>query len=145
MSWLKAVSALALRVRGLLGTVRPMQAAGPAPLEHTAPHGNKPSALHTNHQHQPAPTPQSPSNVRAPSTSTGQKLGSERRTVSVEQVLTAAGSKSQIPARQRLQLAKQARRHVMTVASQIKAAAKRTPAQAPAQTHTASPSGVLGN
>jgi len=145
MSWLKAVSVLALRVRALLGTVRPMQAVGPVSLEHTAPHGNKPSALHTNHQHHPALTQPSLSNVRAPSTSMGQKLGSERRTVSVDQVLTAAGSKSQIPARQRLQLAKQARRHVMTVASQIKLAAKSSPVKTPAQTHMDSQSLVRGH
>jgi hypothetical protein len=75
----------------------------------------------------------------------GQKLGSERRTVSVEQVLIAAGSKSQIPARQRLQLAKQARRHVMTVASQIKLAAKSSPVKTPAQTHMDSQSLVRGH
>jgi hypothetical protein len=145
MSWLKAVSVLALRVRALLGTVRLMQAVGPASLEHTAPHGNKPSALHTNHQHHPALTPQSPSSDHALLISTGQKLGSERRTVSVDQVLTAAGSKSQIPARQRLQLAKQARRHVMTVASQIKLAAKSSPVKTPAQTHMDSQSLVRGH
>ena len=145
MSWLKAVSVLALRVRGLLDTVRPTQRAGLVSPEPMTPHGSLPSVLHTNHQPQPALTQPSLSNDHALSTSTGQKLGSERRTVSVEQVLTVAGSKSPIPARQRLQLAKQARSHVKKAASQIKAAAKRTPAQAPAPTHTASPSGVLGN
>jgi hypothetical protein len=145
MSWLKAASVLALRVRGLLDTVRPIQHAGPVNQVHTTQTGNLPSVLHTNHQPQPALTQPSLSSDHVLSTLTEQKLGSERRTVSVEQVLTVAGSKSPIPARQRLQLAKQARSHVKKAASQIKAAAKRTPAQAPAPTHTASPSGVLGN
>jgi hypothetical protein len=145
MPWLKAVSVLALRVRGLLGTVRPTQPAGPASPEPTTQTGSSPSALDTNHQHQSALTPPSQSNGHAPSTLTGQKLGSEKQTASAEQVLTAAGSKFRIPARQRLQLAKQARKHVRTVASQIKAAAKRTPAKTPAQTPTASPSGDNGN
>jgi hypothetical protein len=41
----------------------------------------------------------------------GQKLGSEKQTASEEQVLTVAGSKSPIPARQRHQPAKQALNH----------------------------------
>jgi hypothetical protein len=142
MRLLSRATALILRV---MGGATQTQHAGPVLLEPTPPHGSNSSALDTNRQPQPALTQPSLSNDHALSTSTGQKLGSERRTVSVEQVLTAVGSKSQIPARQRLQLAKQARRHVKKVASQIKAAAKRTPEQVPAQTHTASPSGVLGN
>jgi hypothetical protein len=145
MSWLKAVSVLALRVRGLLDTVRPTQRAGLVSPEPMTPHGSLPFALDTNHQRQPALTPQSQSSDHAPSTSTGQKLGSEKQTASAGRVLTAAGSKSPIPARQRRQPAKQALKHAKKVASQIKAAAKRTPAQAPAQTHTVSPSGALGN
>jgi hypothetical protein len=142
MPWLSRATALILRV---MGGATQTQHAGPVRRELTPLHGSNSSALDTSHQPQPALTQPSLSNVRAPSTSMGQKLGSERRTVSVERVLTAAGSKSQIPARQRLQLAKQARRHVKKVASQIKAAAKHTSAQVPAQTHTVSPSGVLGN
>jgi hypothetical protein len=145
MHWLKAVSALALRVRALLGTVRPMQPAGLASPEPTTQTGSSPSVLDTSHLHQPALTPLSQSSGHAPLTSTEQKLGSEKQTVLAEQVLTVAGSKSRIPARQRLQLAKSARKHVKRAASQIKAAAKRTPAKAPAPTPTASPSGDNGN
>jgi hypothetical protein len=129
----------------LLDTALQIQPAGPVNQVHTTQTGNLPSVLHTNHQPKPALTQPSLSNDHALSTSTEQKLGSERRTVSVEQVLTVAGSKSQIPARQRLQLAKQARRRVKKVASQIKAAAKRTPAQALVPTLTGSQSGVLCN
>jgi hypothetical protein len=133
MSWLKAVSALALRVRGLLGTVRPMQAAGPASLEHTAPHGNKPSALHTSHQHQPALIPQSPNSGHALLTSTGQRLGSEKQTALAEQVLTAAGSKSPIPAHQHHQPAKSAQRVSLESAPLIQAeqSSQAEPALAP--------------
>ena len=142
MSWLSRATALILRV---MGDATQTQPAGRVRLEPIPLHGSNSSALDTNRQPQPALTQPSLSNGHALSTSTEQKLGSERRTVSVEQVLTAAGSKLPIPARQRLQLAKQARRHVKKVASQIKAAAKHTPAQVPATTHTVSPSGVLGN
>jgi hypothetical protein len=142
MSWLSRATALILRV---MGGATQTQHAGHVRLELTPPHGSNSSALDTNHQPQPALTRLSLSKGHVLLTSTEQKLGSERRIVSVEQVSIAAGSKSQIPARQRLQLAKQARRHVKKVASQIKAAAKHTPAQAPAPTHTVSPSGVLGN
>jgi hypothetical protein len=75
------------------------------------PHGSLPFALDTNRQRQPALTPQSQSSDHAPSTSTGQKLGSEKQTASAGRVLTAAGSKSPIPARQRRQPAKQALNH----------------------------------
>jgi hypothetical protein len=142
MPWLSRATALILRV---MGGATQTQPAGHVRREPTPPHGSNSSALDTNHQPQPALTQPSLSSGHVLLTSTEQKLGSEKQTVSVEQVLTAAGSKSQIPARQRLQLAKQARRHVKKVASQIKAAAKRTPEQAPVQTHTVSPSGVLGN
>jgi hypothetical protein len=145
MRWLKAVSVLALRVRGLLGTVRPTPPAGPASPEPTTQTGSSPSVLDTNHQHQPALTPQSQNSDHAPSTSTEQKHGSESQTALAQQPLTVAGSKSRIPARQRLQLAKQVSKHVKRAASQIKAAAKRTPAKAPAPTPTASPSGDNGN
>jgi hypothetical protein len=42
MRWLKAVSVLVLRVRGLLVTVRPTQAAGPVNPERTTLAGNLP-------------------------------------------------------------------------------------------------------
>ena len=47
MRWLKAVSVLVLRVRGLLGTVRPIQAAGLANPERTTLAGSSRSALDT--------------------------------------------------------------------------------------------------
>jgi hypothetical protein len=144
MSWLKAVSALALRVRGLLVTVRPMQAAGPAPLEHTAPHGNKPSALHTNHQRQPALIPQSPNSDHAPSTSTGQKLGNEKQTALAEQVLTVAGSKSPIPAHQHHQPAKSAQRVSLESAPLIQAEQSLQTEPALAQIPTDNQSGERG-
>jgi CelD/BcsL family acetyltransferase involved in cellulose biosynthesis len=50
-----------------------------------------------------------------------------------------------LSSRQRLQLAKQVSKHVKNLALQIKAAARPTPAKAPAQTPTASPSGGSGN
>jgi hypothetical protein len=145
MRWLKAVSVLALRVRGLLGTVRPTPPAGPASPEPPTQTGSSLSALDTSPLHQPALTPLSPSNGHAPSTSTEPKHGSVNQTALAQQPLTVAGSKSRIPAHQRLQLAKSARKHVKRAASQIKAAAKRTPAKAPAPTPTASPSGDNGN
>jgi hypothetical protein len=133
MFWLKAVSVLALRVRGLLDTVRPIQPVGPVSQVHTTPTGSLPSVLHINHQHHPALTPQSPSSDHALLISMGQKLGSERRTVSEDQVLTAAGSKSQIPVRQHLQPAKQALKLAKKPASKTKVEAKHTRAKAPAQ------------
>jgi hypothetical protein len=111
MSWLKAVSVLALRVRGLLDTVRPTPPAGPAPLEHTALHGNKPSALHTNHQHLPVRLPQSLSSGHALSISTEQKLGSKTLSALLELLRQVRGSKPRIPAHQFLQPAKQALNH----------------------------------
>jgi hypothetical protein len=99
MRWLKVVSVLALRVRGLLGTARPTQAAGLVSPERTTQTGSLPSALDTqpplsSHQLQPA-----------------------------KQVLKRA--KKPVP--------------------KTKAAAKRTPAKAPAQTPTDSQSLVRGN
>jgi hypothetical protein len=145
MPWLKAVSVLALRVRGLLDTVRPIQPVGPVNQVHTTQTGNLPSVLHTNHQPQPALTQPSLSNDHALSTSTEQKLGSERRTVSVEQVLTAAGSKLPIPVRQHLQPAKQALKLAKKVASKTKVEAKHTRAKATAQIPMVSLCWVHGN
>jgi hypothetical protein len=145
MHWLKAVSALALRVRALLGTVRPTQPAGLASPEPTTQTGSSLSALDTNHQPQPALTQPSLSSDHVLSTSTEQKLGSEKQTASVEQVLTAAGSKSRIPARQRRQPVKQASKPAKKPASKTKAAAKRTPAKAPARTRTVKPSPARGS
>ena len=99
MRWLKAVSVLALRVRGLLGTVRPTQAAGRVNQERMTLAGNSPFVRGT----------------KPPSSS------------------------------RQLQLAKQVLKHAKRVALQIKAAARPTPAKAPAQTPTDSPSSVRGN
>jgi hypothetical protein len=100
MRWLKVVSVLVLRVRGLLGTARPTQAAG--------------------------------------------RVNPERMTL-VGSLPFVRGTKRPLSSRQRLQLAKQASKHAKMAALQIKAAARPTPAKAPAQTPTDSQSLVRGN
>ena len=133
MHWLKAVSVLALRVRGLLDTVRPIQPVGPALLAHTTPTGNLPFVLHTNHQHLPAHLPQSLSNGHALLTSMGQRHGRRTLSVLLEHLLLGTGLRFRIPVRQHLQPAKQALKLAKKVASKTKVEAKHTPAKAPAQ------------
>jgi hypothetical protein len=130
MPWLSRATALILRV---MGDATQTQPAGRVRLEPIPLHGSNSSALDTNRQPQPALTQPSLSNGHALLTSTEQKLGNERRTVSVEQVLTAAGSKLPIPAHQHLQPAKQALKLAKKVAYKTKVAAKHTPDKAPAQ------------
>jgi hypothetical protein len=145
MRWLKVVSVLALRALALLGTVRPTQAAGRVNPERTTQTGSLHSVPHTSHQRLPASLPRSLSNGHALLTSTEQKPGSRTLSALLELLRQAGGSRSRIPARQRLQLAKQVLKHAKRVALQIKAVAKRTPAKAPAQTPTDSQSLVRGN
>jgi hypothetical protein len=145
MQWLKRVFVRVLLVRDLLGIARPTPPAGPVSPEPTTPLGNSPSVPLTSHQRLPASLPQSLSNGHALLTSTEQKPGSRTLSALLELLRQARGSKSRIPARQRLQLAKQVSKHVKNLALQIRAVAKRTPAKAPAQTPTASQSGGSGN
>ena len=133
MFWLKAVSVLALRVRGLLDTVRPIQPVGPVNQVRTTQTGNLPSVLHTNHQHLPARLPQSLSNGHALSTSMEQKHGRKTLSVLLERLLLGAGLRFRIPVRQHLQPAKQALKLAKKPASKTKVEAKHTPAKAPAQ------------
>ena len=95
--------------------------------------------------HKPAHIQQPLSSDPVLLTSTEQKHGSERQTVSVEHPLKVDGSKSQTPVRQRRQPAKQVSKPAKKAVFKTKAAAKRTPVKAPAQTPMDSPSGANGN
>jgi len=144
MHWPKAVSVPVLRVQGLLGTARPTQPVGPVSQGLTTQTGSLHSVLHTNHQRLPARLPRSLSNGHAPLTSTEQKPGSKTLSALLELLRQARGSKSRIPARQRLQLAKPALNHSSSPAPSTPAAQSSEQEPASVLTHTDNPSGSLG-
>jgi len=141
MRWLSRATALILRV---MGGATQTQRAGPVRLEPTHPHGSNSSALDTSRQRLYARLPRSLSNGHALSISTEQKPGSKTLSALLELLRQARGSNSRTPARQRLQLAKQALNPSSSPAPLTPAAQFSEQEPASVLTHTDNPSGNLG-